>query len=168
MKKLAKIYSGVLSVLAVVGMIGYIVSVVVQVFSRTFLPNTPTWTEEAARYLFIYSVAVGAGIVVLLDDYARVDVIYGRFKPALRKAYDIVVTALLGVFSVFLAVYALPDFVFLKFRMVSTAMQIPMQYIYFSIMLFVVLQAIACVMRIVLLVQGVDWKAEMNPESHDQ
>lgn len=164
MKKLAKIYSGVLSVLAVVGMIGYIVSVVVQVFSRTFLPNTPTWTEEAARYLFIYSVAVGAGIVVLLDDYARVDVIYSHFKPALRKVYDIIVTAVLGVFSVFLAVYALPDFVFLKFRMVSTAMQIPMQYIYFSIMLFVILQAIACVMRIVLLIQGVDWKAEVTKE----
>ena len=164
MKKLAKIYSGVLSVLAVVGMIGYIVSVVVQVFSRTFLPNTPTWTEEAARYLFIYSVAVGAGIVVLLDDYARVDVVYSHFKPALRKIYDIIVTAVLGVFCVFLAVYALPDFVFLKFRMVSTAMQIPMQYIYFSIMLFVVLQAIACVMRIVLLIQGVDWKAEVTKE----
>lgn len=164
MKKLAKIYSGVLSVLAVVGMVGYIVSVVVQVFSRTFLPNTPTWTEEAARYLFIYSVAVAAGVVVLLDDYARVDVIFGRFKPGLRKVYDIAVTALLGVFCVFLAVYALPDFVFLKFRMVSTAMQIPMQYIYFSIMLFVILQAIACVMRIVLLAQGVDWKAEVNKE----
>ena len=164
MKKLAKIYSGILSVLAVVGMIGYIVAVVVQVFSRTFLPSTPTWTEEAARYLFIYSVAVGAGIVVLLDDYARVDVIYGRFNPQVRKIYDIIVTAVLGVFSVFLAVYALPDFVFLKFRMVSTALQIPMQYIYFSIMLFVILQAIACVMRIVLLIQGVAWKAEVTKE----
>lgn len=175
MKKLAKIYTGILSVLAVVGMIGYIVSVVVQVFSRTFLPNTPTWTEEAARYLFIYSVAVAAGVVVLLDDYARVDVIFGRFKPELRKTYDIIVTALLGVFCLYLAIFALPNFVFLinpatgtSVSMKSTAMLIPMQYIYFSIMLFVILQAIACVMRIVLLVQGVDWKAEMNPESHDQ
>lgn len=163
MKTLTKIYSGILSVLAVVGMIGYIVSVVVQVFSRTFLPNTPTWTEEAARYLFIYSVAVGAGIVVLLDDYARVDIIYGRFKPELKKIYNIIVTAVLLAFNVFMAVYVLPNFVFLKFRMVSTAMQIPMQYIYFSIMLFVILQAVACVLRICLLIANVDWKAEVTP-----
>ena len=171
MKKLAKIYSGVLSVLAVVGMVGYIVSVVVQVFSRTFLPNTPTWTEEAARYLFIYSVAVGAGIVILLDDYARVDVIYSHFKPALRKIYDIIVTAVLCVFNVVLAVYVLPNFVNLinpatgtSIMMRSTAMQIPMNYIYFSIMLFAILQVVACVIRIVLLIQGVDWKAEVTKE----
>ena len=61
MKKLAKIYTAALSVLAVVGMIGYIVSVVVQVFSRTFLPwpsarassycwtTTRAWTSSTAN-----------------------------------------------------------------------------------------------------------------------
>ena len=164
MKKLAKVYSGILSVLAVVGMIGYIASVVIQVFSRTFLPSTPSWTEEAARYLFIYSVAVGAGIVILLDDYARVDVVFGRFTPAVKKIYNIIVTALLGVFCVYLATAVLPGFVFIKFRMVSTAMQIPMQAIYFSIMLFAILQIIACVLRICLLAADVDWKAEVSEE----
>ena len=55
MKILTKIYYWILSALAVVGMIGYIGAVVIQVFSRTFLPFVPSWTEEAARYLFIYS-----------------------------------------------------------------------------------------------------------------
>ena len=164
MKKLAKVYSGILSVLTVVGMLGYIASVVIQVFSRTFLPVVPSWTEEAARYLFIYSVAVGAGIVILLDDYARVDIVFAHFSPQAKRLYDIVVTAILGVFSAYLAVFALPNFVFIKFRMVSTALQIPMQAIYFSIMLFVVLQIVACVMRIVLLSMGVDWKAEVSGE----
>lgn len=164
MKRLVKIYSGILSVLSVVGMLGYIISVVVQVFSRTFLPTTPTWTEEAARYLFIYSVAVASGIVVLLDDYARVDVIFSHFKPGVRKVYDICISAFLCVFSIFLAAYVLPDFVFIKFRMVSTAMLIPMQFIYFSIMLFAILQAVSCVLRIILLAKGIDWKAEVTPE----
>ncbi|MBR0205040.1 MAG: TRAP transporter small permease subunit, partial [Synergistaceae bacterium] len=74
MKVMAKIYYWILSASAVIGMIGYIVAVVIQVFARTFLPVVPSWTEEAARYLFIYSVALGAGIVVLKDEYARVDI----------------------------------------------------------------------------------------------
>ena len=45
---------------------------------------------------------------------------------------------------------------FLKFRMVSTAMQIPMQMINFSVLLFVILQSAAYVMKIIFILMGVD------------
>lgn len=156
MKILAKIYHWVLAVLAAAGMIGYIAAVVVQVFSRTFLPTVPSWTEEAARYLFIYSVAFGAGIVALKDEYARVDVLSSHFAPGFKKIYELAVCVLLLVFDIYLAVYSIPKFVFLKFRMVSTAMQIPMQMINFSVLLFVILQSAAYVMKIIFILMGVD------------
>ena len=156
MKILAKIYHWVLSVLAAAGMIGYIAAVVVQVFSRTFLPTVPSWTEEAARYLFIYSVAFGAGIVALKDEYARVDVLSSHFPPGFKKTYELAVCVLLLAFDIYLAVYSIPKFVFLKFRMVSTAMQIPMQMINFSVLLFVILQSAAYVMKIIFILMGVD------------
>lgn len=156
MKFLARIYHGLLSFLSAAGMIGYIAAVTVQVFSRTFLPTVPSWTEEAARYLFIYSVAFGAGIVALKDEYARVDILTSRFTPGFRKAYELAVCVLLLAFDVYLAFFSIPKFVFLKFRMVSTAMQIPMQMINFSVLLFVILQSAAYVLKITFIFTGVD------------
>ena len=103
LKILTKIYYWLLSCLAVVGMIGYIGAVVIQVFSRTFLPSVPSWTEEAARYLFIYSVAIGAGIVSMKDEYARVDILTAKFPAGLKKCYEILVCLILIVFDVYLA-----------------------------------------------------------------
>ena len=166
MKTLAKIYHWLLSFSAAAGMIGYIVAVTIQVFSRTFLPTVPSWTEEAARYLFIYSVAVGSGVVALKDEYARVDILTSRFNHAFKKFYELIVCVILLAFDVYLAVYSIPKFVFLKFRMVSTAMQIPMQMINFSVLLFVILQAAAYVLRIFFILTGID-VAELlgNPKS---
>ena len=156
MKFLAKVYYWLLSFLSAAGMIGYIAAVVVQVFSRTFLPTVPSWTEEAARYLFIYSVAFGAGIVALKDEYARVDILTSRFNPSFKKVYEAAVCVLLLAFDVYLAIYSIPKFVFLKFRMLSTAMQIPMQAINFSILLFVILQAVAYSLKIFFILAGTD------------
>ena len=156
MKFLAKVYHWLLSFLSAAGMIGYIVAVTIQVFSRTFLPTVPSWTEEAARYLFIYSVAFGAGIVALKDEYARVDIVTSHFSGGFKKVYELAVCVLLLAFDIYLAVYSIPKFVFLKFRMVSTAMQIPMQMINFSILLFVILQSIAYVLKILFALTGVD------------
>lgn len=156
MRFLAKIYHWLLSFLSTAGMIGYIAAVTVQVFSRTFLPTVPSWTEEAARYLFIYSVAFGAGIVALKDEYARVDILTSHFSTGFRKIYELAVCALLLAFDVYLAFYSIPKFVFLKFRMVSTAMEIPMQMINFSVLLFVILQSAAFVLKIVFILTDVD------------
>jgi hypothetical protein len=73
---------------------------------------------------------------------------------------------MLLAFDVYLAVYSIPKFVFLKFRMVSTAMEIPMQMINFSVLLFVILQSVAYVLRIFFILTGVD-VAELlgSPES---
>ena len=158
MKILAKIYYWILAALAVVGMIGYIGAVVIQVFSRTFLPFVPSWTEEAARYLFIYSVAIGAGIVSMKDEYARVDILTAKIPERFGKLYEISVCLVLIVFDLYLAFYSVPKFVFLRFRMVSTAMQIPMQMINFSILLFVSLQAVSYALRIIMLLFGTDTK----------
>ncbi len=165
MKLLAKVYYFLLSTIAVIGMIGYILAVVIQVFSRTFLPVVPSWTEEAARYLFIYSVAVGASLVVLKDEYARVDIFTSKLTGARKTFYEITCCAVMIIFDVYLATYSIPKFVFLRFRMVSTAMQIPMQYINFSVLLFAILQAVSYAINIIFMIAGVDYKNLYSKEA---
>ena len=165
LKLFVRIYQWLLSASAAAGMIGYLAAVVIQVFSRTFLPTVPSWTEEAARYLFIYSVAFGAGIVALKDEYARVDIVTSHFSGGFKKVYELAVCVLLLAFDIYLAVYSIPKFVFLKFRMVSTAMEIPMPFINFSVLLFVILQAVSYALRILFILTSVDCKTLSDKEA---
>ena len=53
MDSFIKKYNTFMSYVGLLCLAGFIISVLVQVISRTFLPKTPSWTEELARYMFI-------------------------------------------------------------------------------------------------------------------
>ena len=63
--KFIKVYMEILYALSSVFYAGFCFCVLVQVISRNFLPNAPSWTEELARYSFIYMVAFGVGLAAL-------------------------------------------------------------------------------------------------------
>ncbi len=71
-------------------------------------------------------------------------------KPRIRKLQRVLVDVLVLAFNVFMIFYSVPKFVFLKYRMVSTAMEIPMTYIYFSMMALFVVQALCYLIQIIL------------------
>jgi TRAP-type C4-dicarboxylate transport system permease small subunit len=52
-----------------------------QFFTRYFLNNSASWTEEIARYLLIGTVFVGASIGVARNNHIQVDLLY-RYLPA--------------------------------------------------------------------------------------
>lgn len=52
-----------------------------QFFTRYFLNNSASWTEEIARYLLIGTVFVGASIGVAKNNHIQVDLLY-RYLPA--------------------------------------------------------------------------------------
>lgn len=159
MKKFMRVYNELMSYLGVVCLAGFIISVLIQVVSRTFLPKTPSWTEEASRYLFIYMVAWGGSVAVHTKEYVGVDIFTSLLPPKLSRALsDIIINAGLMCFSGFILTQSVVDFAFIKYRMVSTAMQIPMQYVYFSIVVFFGLLMLSYALEIiyVLLYGGKD------------
>lgn len=135
MKKFIKIYNEIMSSMGVVCLLGFIISVLVQVFSRTFLPKTPPWTEEAARYLFIYMVAFGCSVAVHKKEFVGVDLFTGFLPEKLKAVFPKIINLLLLVFCFFVLTQSVLSFALIKYRMVSTAMQIPMQYVYFAMIL---------------------------------
>ena len=50
-------------------------TVIMQVFFRYVLSAPLTWSEEAARYLNVWAVLLGAALAVLRKDHLRVDLI---------------------------------------------------------------------------------------------
>ena len=73
MKKIFNTYNSIMGFLGMLCLLGFILSIVIQVVGRTLLPYSPSWTEEAARYLFIYMVAFGSSVAVHKQEFVGVD-----------------------------------------------------------------------------------------------
>ncbi|MDO4521979.1 MAG: TRAP transporter small permease [Eubacteriales bacterium] len=136
MKKFIEIYRSIMTYIGVLGLIGFIGSVLIQVVARTFLPTAPNWTEEAARFLFIFMVAFAGNAAVLNDEYVGVDMLVEAFPKSVQKIMRLVIYIGLGVFG---------GFIFFKCvlspqgllaitppTMVSTALELPMKWVYCS------------------------------------
>jgi len=120
--------------------------------------SAPSWTEEAARYTFVYMVAFGCGVAVLKDEFVFVeflkDALLARGLYKVNRAIRILVTLAMLVLSAYLLFFSVPQLAFIKFRMVSTAMQLPMQVVYFSQILLFGFLCVSLVMRIIQMVAG--------------
>ena len=131
LNKFIKGYMEVLYALSSVFYIGFCFCVLVQVISRNFLPNAPSWTEELARYSFIYMVAFGVGLAALKHEFVLV-----------------IEFAILAMCLVIL-VMAEPKYCFPAFAMNSTATNISMKYIYFSQFLTFIILPVSYLLDIV-------------------
>ena len=154
--KFVKVYTEVLCAFGCAFYLAFCACVLIQIISRNLLPSAPSWTEEAARYTFIYMVAFGCGVAVLKDEFVYVeflkDALNGKGLYKANRVIRLLVTVAMLVLSAFILFRAVPGIAFLKFRMVSTAMEIPMQYIYFSQVLLFSLLCVSLIMRIIQMV----------------
>lgn len=152
-------YKSILSVIGSVFFITFCACVLIQIIARNLLPSAPSWTEEAARYTFIYMCAFGCGIAMLKDEFVYVEFLRDKLEEKglhkLNTVIRFVITIAMLVLSLFILFKAEPSFVFMKFRMVSTAMQIPMQYIYFSQILMFGMLSFSGILRIIMMIR--DW-----------
>jgi TRAP-type transport system small permease protein len=65
-----------------------------QFFTRYFLNNSASWTEEIARYLLIGVVFVGASIGVAKNNHIQVDLLYRYLPAGVGRALAIAVDAI--------------------------------------------------------------------------
>lgn len=159
MKRIFEFFNTLMSYVSALGLLGFIISVMIQVVSRTFLPSAPSWTEEAARYLFIYMVAFGASVAVHKREFVGVELLQDAFHSSKVKMFFLLcIDILLLFFSVFVLKNSVLKFAILKYRMVSTAMEIPMQYVYFSLIILFTLLIISYILEIIdiLIFHGKD------------
>lgn len=144
--KFMDVFNHVLCFFGVIFYLTFVVCVLVQVISRNFLPSAPSWTEEAARYSFIYMVAFGSAVAVHRNEFVNVEFLHDALENKfhiVNKVIDLVIKIVLMVFSAYVLINSVAPFAFIKFPMYSTAMTIPMQYVYFSLVLLFAFMVIA-------------------------
>lgn len=159
--KFLYIYNHILCFFGVIFYITFVVCVLVQVISRNFLPSAPSWTEEAARYSFIYMVAFGCAVAVHRNEFVNVEFLHDALEEkfaVVNKVINIAIKIVLLAFTIYILINSVMPFAFIKFQMLSTAMSLPMQYVYFALVLLFGFMAVAYLCELLLVILG--WNAK--------
>lgn len=143
-----------------------ILVVMLQVIARYALPWSPHWTEELARFCFIYMVSLGAGLAIQDRAYVNVTTLLNMFQGRARFVMDCLI--LLGIILLMLVmfIYSIPLIGIVTLQ-TSAALQINMGFIYFSMCcmsFFVILYALVQLRDNYRIYK----QSKTNPEIFDQ
>jgi C4-dicarboxylate transporter DctQ subunit len=137
MTRLFNIIDRTVQVIVIIFIFGILVTTLMQVVSR-YVFNAPfMWTEELARGLGIWLVLLCAGLVVREERHLGFDILPEAWKPGLRLIANLAII----FFSVSLFKGSIA-FVKVAGKMKSTALQIPLWFLYLAIPIGLILMAI--------------------------
>ncbi len=105
-----------------------------QVVMRYVFQSSLSWSEELARYIFLWQIWLGTGLAVKHKKHIRVDVLMNYLSPAKQRILnDFVVVVWIG-FIAYLA-YVSFDLTARQFMLnqLSPALQVPMWLAYGSV-----------------------------------
>lgn len=94
MKMLKRFSNAVNTVVSYVGISLFavlIIACIAQVFFRFVLNNSLSWTEELARYCFIWMHIIGASLLIESGEHATVTVILDLLHGVARKVLDVLI-----------------------------------------------------------------------------
>lgn len=109
-----------------------IVACVLQVFFRFVLNNSLAWSEELARYCFIWMHMIGASLLIETRGHATVTAVLDLLHGTIRKIIDIIIELVI-FFSGVIMLYAGTNLALSTRNNLSTAMSVPMWIINSSV-----------------------------------
>lgn len=131
LKKVSLIVEKLLHFLVAVSFSILIVACVLQVFTRFVLNNSLSWTEELARYAFIWSNLLGAAICTEKNSHATVTAITDALPEKIQTVLRIFVNLIIILVAFVLVKYGWK--VVMSTRMqLSPALRVSMSYVYAS------------------------------------
>jgi len=89
MDSISSLITKLIHAIIIVMFAALVVSCITQVVTRYVLNNSLPWTEELARYSFMWINIVGAAICVQKKSHARVTALVDIFKPKAQAALEV-------------------------------------------------------------------------------
>ncbi|MGB5172965.1 TRAP transporter small permease [Eudoraea sp.] len=112
-----------------------VLNVLWQVFSRYFLGEPSSFTDELARYLMIWIGILGAAYVAGKNKHVAIDFLAKRFSLKNQKRLKVIVNILIILFCFFAMVLGGLRLVYITHILdqYSPALQIPLAWVYLCI-----------------------------------
>lgn len=131
-----------------------VILVFVQVCMRAFKNSLP-WSEELARYIFIWQCWLGVSFAERDGKHIRIEMLMNKLPPAGRRILDMIQMLLSMGMVIFLICYGSYMVTFLvETGTVSSAMRIPMSLIYLSMPVSCTLYLLRVIRRFCYVVAG--------------
>lgn len=138
--------------------------VFIQVVMRYVFQNSLTWSEELARYLFLWLSWVGASFAVRERTHFRVQMFIDKLPAGARKSMEVFILMIWFSFSVFLAYQGMKLASILLVRnQLSPAMQVPIGYAYASVPVGALLMAVRVLIEMIKINDHTYFKKEKDP-----
>ncbi|OKL45852.1 TRAP transporter small permease [Pseudovibrio exalbescens] len=154
----------VISVFAVL-----VVCVVWQVLSRYVLGTPSTFTDELARFMFIWIGLIGAAYTLGQRRHLAIDLLTGPLTGIKKRYSDYFIIAAILTFSLLIMVYGGSQLVMktLITGQVSPALRVPMGYVYAAIPFSGVVMVYYSIEMLVGLIKGTGTGPNDQPIDHD-
>ena len=101
-----------------------------QVIMRRVVGNALSWTEELARYLFIYIGFLSVSLTLRNESAIRIDMVMNLFPATVQKIVKILVQSILLVFFVYVTKVSFD--IFQTMTQTSPTLRISMKWVYLS------------------------------------
>lgn len=111
-----------------------VILVFAQVIMRYVFRYSLSWTEELARYIFVWQIWLGASLGVKYRKHIRVELINSLLSVKWRQRIEIVVLVLWLIMTMFLSINGqyLVELLLAR-KQLSPALRLPMGYMYASV-----------------------------------
>lgn len=134
----------------------------IQIIMRYVFSNSLGWSEELARYLFLWQIWLGASYAVKERRHLRIEIIQDLMRDKRKKMiFELLPTAIWLLFSIFLTYQGTRLTLILFERgQVSPAMRVPMAYAYASVPVGCALMSIRLICEMVKNIKAIKNEAE--------
>ncbi len=144
LNKLCGTISKGVNAIAIVLFTVMVVSCVVQVFARYVLNDSPRWTEELARYTFIWVHFLGATICVRTGSNATITLFRDMLGGVPRRMLEGFITIVTGIVGVVM-VYGGVEMAQRTHKQLTVGIKMPMSFVYVSAAVFGVITVLYAV-----------------------
>ena len=136
--------------------------IVLQVFMRYVMQSALPWSEEIARYMFIYLMYLGISYGVRRNRHLRVSAFVNLFKGSGKKILVILADVLFLIFAV-MVVMKSSDVVAMQRRLgqITASIGMPMSYVYTGV-------PIGFGLATIRLIQNIIYKIKHFNDSFDE
>jgi TRAP-type C4-dicarboxylate transport system permease small subunit len=102
-----------------------------QVFMRYVAQNALSWTEEFARYCFVWLAFMGTSLAAKHKDHIRITMLFEKASPTVQYIASLFADAMFLIFSVIITYHGAKSVMSqIAFPQLSAALQIPMWIVY--------------------------------------
>lgn len=156
-QKVDKCLSMIENAVIILGLSAMFLILLAQVIMRYVFSRPLTWSEEAARFIFVYVSFIGISYAYRQKGHIRMEVVVNLFPQAVRRGLEVLIN--LGTIAQFC--YMIPfsfRFIGIQAGVKATATHIPMSIVYTALPLGM---ALSCV-RLLISSLRIVWGEEEN------